>query len=594
MFINKYLIALAGENTKGVLKAGMYELLTVLLGTWISFCSALIIQNLMNTGTIAGNKVEMVWIFIGIAAGLLLRFRIAGKKVRVANQCSVQIRASLREKLCGKMFELGPAFMSANRTGDIADTISNKVEALSYYYSTYLPASMAAILNAACLIIMIFFMDKLTAFICLGAFIGMILCPMTFYQFMKERGEKEWEAHSDYYADCLDSIQGMTALKSFHANEQRRDYIHQTGETLRIRVMEHLRITMLENGVLELLTRMGSTFSVAVAAVHIVSSGKHQELLVYILFLVSACFSPMMKLADAWHMGYRGITASYSIMELLGRKGTLTLQAVSDGRDFAAAATGTGTETVSISLRNVSFAYDREEGDVLHNITFTVRPGTMTALVGASGSGKSTIAHLLAGFYPAGTGTVLVGDRQMSETTVGEIQSLISAVWQDSHIFYGTVEDNIRIGRMDASDEEIVDAARRANIHEFIMTLPNGYATVLGENGMRFSGGERQRIAIARAFLKDSPVLLFDEATSSLDRKNEIEVQQSFIKLKEGKTAVVIAHRLATIEKADQICILENGRISDSGTHGELAEKSGVYRQLMGKQMYAQEVGYAE
>lgn len=580
MFINRYLIQFTRENEKLILKACVCELMLTILGTGISLCLAFLVRMLFGEKEILFfTNIYELFLLIGI--GLLLRYILYQKKILEANRCSIAIKSRLRNALLEKLYDLGPAFTVSSRTGDIASTISDKVEGLSYYYMLYLPVAVSAFFNAACLLLILAWLDWFTAIVCLAALAGMAGCPMLFYRLMRKRGEKEWEAHSAYYADCLDSIQGMTALKAFNANGQRKLYIHEKGRELRLRVMEQLRITMLENGALEFLARFGIAFSVAAAAVHVTALGESTEKLIYIFFLVGACFTPMMNLTNAWHMGYRGVTASYSIVELLEQKAVLPLRAPrreKTGQVFP-------EEHSAIRFEDVCFAYNREEGNVLHNVSFTVPEKTMTALVGTSGSGKSTIAHLLAGFYPVQSGRISVGGLVMGEESVGMIQEMISAVWQDSHIFYGTVKENIRIGREDASDEDIIRAAKQANIHSFVMSLPKGYDTILGENGMRFSGGERQRIALARAFLKDAPILLFDEATSSLDRKNEIEIQKSFLKLRQGKTALVIAHRLATIQQADQICIVEGGRITACAAPEELWRTSAAYRALMGEQM---------
>ena len=205
----------------------------------------------------------------------------------------------------------------------------------------------------------------------------------------------------------------------------------------------------------------------------------------------------------------------------------------------------------------------------------------MTALVGPSGSGKSTLAHLLAGFYVVENGYISIGDTILDKDTVGFFQDQISAVWQDSHLFYGTVFENILLGKPDATDDEVYAASMKANLHDFVVSLPEGYGTMIGERGMRFSGGERQRVAIARAYLRDAPILIFDEATSALDRQNEIDIQRSFKKLREDRTSLVIAHRLSTIKDADETCVIEKGRIVALGKHRDLMRESGLYRQLM-------------
>ena len=302
------------------------------------------------------------------------------------------------------------------------------------------------------------------------------------------------------------------------------------------------------------------------------------SMLVYALFLIGACFSPMLGLINAWHMGYRGVVASYSIVDLLATPVRFSLEAQvnnDEKTDFDG----------DIHFDHVSFAYNAADGDVLHDISFTIPNHTVTALVGASGSGKSTVAQLLAGFYPVERGRITVGGTQIDQRSVARVQDMIAAVWQDSRLFYGTVEENILVGKPGATHEEVVDAARKASLHDFVAALPEGYDTVIGEQGMRFSGGERQRIALARAFLRDAPIVILDEATSSLDRKNEMEIQRSLREISAGRTALIIAHRLATIEAADQIIIMDKGRIADIGTHKQLLMTSERYRALMGSQM---------
>ena len=240
-----------------------------------------------------------------------------------------------------------------------------------------------------------------------------------------------------------------------------------------------------------------------------------------------------------------------------------------------------------IEIRNMYKIYEMgsEEVHALDGVNLTIEEKEFVAIVGASGSGKSTIAQLLAGFYPVRKGAVVVHGQRLGQETVSGIQDQVAAVWQDCHLFYGTVEDNIRMGKPDATLPEIQQAAKEASIHDFIMSLPEGYRTLLGERGMRFSGGERQRVALARAFLRNAPIVILDEATSSLDRKNEMEFQESFRRLSRGKTALVIAHRLATIQNADQIIIMDGGRIQQKGTHAELMQSSTIYRALMGDQL---------
>lgn len=576
MFLNKQLISYAKASIRYVCVTCTLELILALLGTGVSICASFIVSYIIAREI----QTTIITVLFGISLlMLLLKHRLFLCKTRMATICSAEIKDSLRDKLIAKIFELGPAYLARTRTGVIANTLVNKVEWLSNYYIYYLPTMVSAGINAILVLVPLFFFDWVTGIVCLFACIGMFACPNLFYPIMSVRGEKEWNAHSAYYSDCLDSIQGMTTLKAFNANQTRREFIHKSGENLRIKIMEQLKITMAETGVMDLFSRVGSTLSVAVAALRAATGATEPEQLIYVLFLAGACFTPMMNLANAWHLGYRGVTASKSIDEMLQMKG---IRALLPSKEMDAPVSEIVEE---VRFDHVCFSYSPDEPRVLHDISFAVPEGTMTAIVGLSGSGKSTIAQLLAGFYPVESGYISVGGCELCQSTVNDIQKMQSVVWQDSHIFYGTVYDNILMGRPNATEDEIIEAARKANLHDFVLTLPQGYRTMLGENGMRFSGGERQRVAIARAFLKDTPILIFDEATSSLDRKNELEIQKSFETLSKGKTALVIAHRLSTIKQATQILIIENGRVITAGTHNELEKCSEEYRMLMGKQL---------
>ena len=238
----------------------------------------------------------------------------------------------------------------------------------------------------------------------------------------------------------------------------------------------------------------------------------------------------------------------------------------------------TPVPTSEIAFENVSFSYGKEK--VLNGVSFAAAEGHVTALVGPSGSGKSTISRLAARFWDADSGIVKVGGIDVKTLEPEYLMHKFSFVFQDVTLFNDTVENNIRIGKPDASEEEIRDAAKAACCDEFIEKLPDGYKTMLGENGATLSGGERQRISIARALLKDAPIIILDEATASLDPENEVSVQQAINRLVAGKTVLVIAHRLRTIAGADRIVVLENGCVVEQGTHQELLERHGLYERL--------------
>ena len=243
----------------------------------------------------------------------------------------------------------------------------------------------------------------------------------------------------------------------------------------------------------------------------------------------------------------------------------------------------------AIQLENVSFAYD-ETKDVLKNVSLNIEKGKTLALVGPSGGGKTTICHLIPNFYKAESGRILIDGTDINDITFKSLRRSIGIVQQDVFLFNGSIKENILYGRLDATDEEVIEAAKRANIHDYVMTLEDGYDTQIGERGVKLSGGQKQRLSIARVFLKNPAILILDEATSALDNTTEILIQQALDELCKGRTTLIVAHRLSTIKNADEIVVIANGEISEQGTHEELIEKGGIYHDLYALQFRAGDV----
>ncbi len=241
-----------------------------------------------------------------------------------------------------------------------------------------------------------------------------------------------------------------------------------------------------------------------------------------------------------------------------------------------------------ITLDHVSFSYDNSK-EVLKDVSLNIKKGETLALVGPSGGGKTTICHLIPAFYKATGGRILIDGTDINDVTFKSLRRSIGIVQQDVFLFNGSIKENILYGRLDATDGEVIEAAKRANIHDYVMTLPDGYDTQIGERGVKLSGGQKQRLSIARVFLKNPAILILDEATSALDNTTEILIQQALDELCKGRTTLVVAHRLSTIKNADEICVIANGQITEMGTHDELMKKGGVYHDLYALQFRAGE-----
>ena len=379
---------------------------------------------------------------------------------------------------------------------------------------------MVSVVVPVCIVGVIVLLDPLIGAVVLAFALAVPLIPRIWDRILGEYGRRHWAAYSSLDAQFVDAMQGMVTLKALNASERRGEVLRSASQALYRATMSQLSISMIRNGLVGFAMSAGVALAVGIGSFQVVAGELGIPALLIILFLSAECFRPLVELDAYWHAGYMGISASTGIFELLDAEPGV--------RDAPARRTGAASSPGgAIALHGVTFGYSRDARPALEDVSLEIREGEVVAIVGRSGAGKSTVASLLLRFFDPQAGRLTFGGADVRDIPLDELRRCIGYVSQDTYLFYGTVEDNLRIGRPDATPEAIRDAAGKANIHAFIESLPDGYDTIVGERGATLSGGERQRIAIARALLKDAPVLILDEATSNLDGANEAAIREA-------------------------------------------------------------------
>ncbi len=475
-----------------------------------------------------------------------------------ANAVAVRIKTDLRERLVTHIQKLGPAYTRAERSGELTTAAIEGVEALDAYFSQYLPQLIITALVPVSILVFVFPIDLPSGFVLLitGPLIPIFMILIG--KGAEEVTKRQYKTLSRLSAHFLDSLQGLTTLKLFGRSKQHTKSIEKISEQFRDTTLQVLRITFLSALALEMLT----TISTAVIAVEIGLRILYARMdfleALFILVLAPEFYLPLRLLGLRFHAGMDGTAAARRIYEILDLP-------VED-QEMGPANPDVASPSSDIEIVDLSYTYPNESTPTLRDLNLRIEAGQHIALVGPSGAGKSTLVNLLLGFI---------------KPTKGELYQppVESIAWvpQKPHLFNNSIAANIRLGKPDATREQIETAAKAAHLHDFISSLPGGYQTAIGEDGARLSGGQAQRLALARAFLKDSPILILDEPTSSLDPETEALLEDSMQHLMKGKTVITIAHRLNAVFRADQIFVLDKGCIVEQGTHAELMAKNGTY-----------------
>lgn len=526
---------------------------------------------------------DLVPAFVGIALVMLVRGQLEYWRTMTAHRTAGIVQLHIREKLFDKIVDLGPAYMGLERTGAIITSLVDGVEQLETYFGRYLPQLFVAALTPAGIFVFVAFLDMPVAAVMTGFALFTLIAPQVFHRWDRTNSMRRSRSYKAFAAEFLDAVQGLATLKAFGQSTAKARQLAAKAHELFRSTMWVLATNALARGITDTGIAVGAASTLALGAWRVSTGDMSLTALLIILMMGVEVFRPLRELRALMHQGMVAQSAAQAVFELLDARPIVF--------DAAPSAPARRLEP-TIAFDRVTFAYPGGRQAAHRGLAFEVAAGERIGIVGPSGCGKSSIVRLLLRQYDPQQGAVRIGGVDLRELSFDEIRSQFAVVNQDTYLFHGTVEDNLRFGKPEATQDELEAAARAANAHDFIAKLPQGYRTVVGERGLRLSGGQRQRIAIARALLRDAPILILDEALSAVDAENEAVIQKALDRLMEGRTTLILAHRLSSVIGADRILVIEEGRVIEQGQHAALMRAGGAYHRLMAGQ--AQDTGRGE
>lgn len=570
--VNKRLLSLCEDSKKWV---GM----TVLMN-WISIiCNIAIVVYIGNVIDKLYNNdfnINMLGSAIFIIAMLGIRFVCNFLSTKFSSKSSTEVRKGLRSKIYQKLLDLGVNYKDTISTSSTVQISVDGVEALEIYFGRYLPQlfySLLAPLTLFVVVAPISFKAAIVLLICVPLIPVSIIAVM---KFAKKLLGKYWGIYTNLGDSFLENLHGLTTLKIYDLDAEKNEEMNKEAENFRNITMKVLSMQLNSINIMDLIAFGGSALGIIIAISQYSQGNITIGQVLIIILLSSEFFIPLRLLGSYFHVAMNGMAASDKIFNLLDTEiekiENLTKEEMNLLKD------------INIEIRNVDFSYDKER-KVLKNVNVTIPKGKMIALVGESGCGKSTITNLLLKQEKVDSGEITLNGINLNYIPFEVLTKKVGFINHSAYIFNGTIEDNLRMGKFDANEREINEALKKANLYDFVQSLPEKLQTNVGEGGAFLSGGQKQRLALARTIITNPEIYIFDEATSNIDVESEEKIWKAIYELAENKTVIVISHRLANVKNADNIYVLDKGNIVESGSHKDLMMYNGKYAQLVNHQI---------
>ncbi|HCZ7934166.1 TPA: SAV1866 family putative multidrug efflux ABC transporter [Staphylococcus aureus] len=565
-FVKPYKYRIFATIIVGIIKFGI-PMLTPLL---IKYAIDGVINNHALT---TDEKVHHLTIAIGIALFIFVIVRPPVEFIRqyLAQWTSNKILYDIRKKLYNHLQALSARFYANNQVGQVISRVINDVEQTKDFILTGLMNIWLDCITIIIALSIMFFLDVKLTLAALFIFPFYILTVYVFFGRLRKLTRERSQALAEVQGFLHERVQGISVVKSFAIEDNEAKNFDKKNTNFLIRALKHTRWNAYSFAAINTVTDIGPIIVIGVGAYLAISGSITVGTLAAFVGYLELLFGPLRRLVAS----FTTLTQSFASMDRV-------FQLIDEDYDIK---NGVGAQPIEIKqgridIDHVSFQYNDNEAPILKDINLSIEKGETVAFVGMSGGGKSTLINLIPRFYDVTSGQILIDGHNIKDFLTGSLRNQIGLVQQDNILFSDTVKENILLGRPTATDEEVVEAAKMANAHDFIMNLPQGYDTEVGERGVKLSGGQKQRLSIARIFLNNPPILILDEATSALDLESESIIQEALDVLSKDRTTLIVAHRLSTITHADKIVVIENGHIVETGTHHELIAKQGAYEHL--------------